>query len=264
MAIALDATSSSANITGVSSKTLAHTVTGTNPVLLVGITIAHTGGTVTVSSVTYAGINATQVGTSSSGNRRVDLWVLNNPPTGANNIVVTLSGTPDAYFNLGNASYTGARISNQPDVSGTAQATSTTTSKSLTTTLDNDWLVGVACDAATANPVISAGSTFRLQVYNRVDNGYELYLIDTNGAKSPAGSYSIGYTHDSGAWDFVACAISPAQPFTDTEVTSDAITVYSGYTLSTGDTSTSTDTIKKVISSSNTKSSPTWSNQSKS
>ncbi|WP_040549672.1 carboxypeptidase regulatory-like domain-containing protein [Pedosphaera parvula] len=97
--------SSSTNGNG-SSLTFAHTTgAGTNGLLLVGVS---TDNSTTVSSVTYGGINLTNVGGATApGNPkpRAEIWSLPNPPVGSNNVVVTLSGS--ANIVAGAATFTG-------------------------------------------------------------------------------------------------------------------------------------------------------------
>lgn len=211
MAIAVDATSSSANQTG-SSVTFAHTCGGSNRILVVAVSIA--AGIPTVSGITYNGVALTQIATvlGVAADRRTELWYLIAPATGANNIVVTLSGAPGAFFNVGAVSYTGVKQTGQPDATANTNNTSnvTTTSQAVTTVDDNCWLVGAICDGAADGSAVQSGTTFRLSVYNRVGAaGYELFFIDSNGAKTPAGSYSLGETHNSNRSAIIVASLSP-------------------------------------------------------
>lgn len=226
MAIALDATSSSANQVG-SSVTFAHTCSGSNRILIVGISIA--AGIPTVSSVTYNGVALTQIASvlGVAADRRTELWYLIAPATGSNNIVVTLSGAPGAFFNVGAVSYTGAKQSGQPDVSANTSNTTavTTTSQSVTTTTNNCWTVGVICDGAADQSTTQAGTTFRLKVHNRVGTaGYELFMVDSNGAVGAAGSYSLGETHASNRSAIIVAGIAAAT--TTLALTDDLVAYY--------------------------------------
>jgi hypothetical protein len=231
MAIALDATSSSANQTG-SSVTFSHTCTGSNRILIVGVAIADNSDTVT--GVTYNSVALTSIASADNfnGSRNVTLWYLIAPATGANNIVVTLSGTPAAFFSVGAASYTGVKQSGQPDAFGSYSGTSSTVdyTKSITTVADNCWLVGVLTNGNSLNPTADSGTTLRLSVYNRSGNGYELFLLDSNGAKTPASSYALGVSADAGAGAVIVASLAP---FTVQNLTLTANTV--AFTL-TGNT----------------------------
>ncbi|HXP17203.1 MAG TPA: DUF11 domain-containing protein, partial [Terriglobales bacterium] len=83
--------------------TFAHTSAGTNLVLVVGVSINITNNTgATVTGVTYNGIALSSAGAhNDAGNtRRVEMWTLIAPATGAHNVVVTLN-LPGASGTLG-------------------------------------------------------------------------------------------------------------------------------------------------------------------
>lgn len=68
-----------------------HTSTGTNRLLLVGVSI-NNGDLETVSSVSYGGVALTFVGAATRSNdARVEIWQLQNPPVGTADVVVNLS-----------------------------------------------------------------------------------------------------------------------------------------------------------------------------
>ncbi len=109
MAIARDTTTE--GTATANSLTFSHTCTGSNLLLLVGVSDSNGDG---VTGVTYNGVSMTQlvkdVG-GSSGYRYV--YGLLNPATGANNIVISDSGVTNLYA-VG-ASYTGVKQSGLPD-----------------------------------------------------------------------------------------------------------------------------------------------------
>ena len=79
--------------TGATSLTIAHTCTGSNRAIYVG-TYARDLGVGDVTGVTYNGVALTQIGlTQADDNNDLKLWRLVAPATGANNVVVTNSGT---------------------------------------------------------------------------------------------------------------------------------------------------------------------------
>ncbi|HEX9823253.1 MAG TPA: fibronectin type III domain-containing protein, partial [Actinomycetota bacterium] len=103
--VAVDNTSSTTG-TG-SSLTWSHTVgSGSNRVLIVGVSIRKSAKTVT--NVTYGGVDGfTQAGTQTfdATDHRVEIWYKIVPTIGTANIVVTLSGAEDAV--AGAVSFTG-------------------------------------------------------------------------------------------------------------------------------------------------------------
>jgi hypothetical protein len=199
-AIALDsAPGSIPNCSPCTSLTWAHTVTGTNPALVVS---GHTGiyATNPITGITYAGNAMTSVGAQATGvNQWVVLYQITGT-TGTNNIVI--SSSPSIALLGGAVSYTGVDQSSPVDVHGGSSLTSTNVVQSLTTSVDNAWLVG----AITANRALTptASSTYRDSCCG---NG----LYDTNGPQTPAGSYSVGATQsDTTVSAIYALALKPA------------------------------------------------------
>lgn len=152
MALAIDATSNSGDLTSVSSATWSHTCTGSNLILIVG---ANSRGVksdtnTTVTGVTYNGvaltkIRADQIDGSSAPDTfrgRSELWYLIAPATGAHNVVVTLTGTVTAT-GCGAVSFTGAiQGAGAIDAHNGATAnTDTTPSVNVTVVASNCYLI---------------------------------------------------------------------------------------------------------------------------
>lgn len=210
MAIALDNSAQSSNLSG-SSTSFSYTCTGSNLILIVGV---QTTVNQTVSSITYNGVGLTQIATKATPNsaRGVDLWYLINPATGSNTLAVNLGGAVSNWFSVSVASYTGVKQTGQPDASGSSSANSglTDVTQSVTTTANNCWLVGIMSNANSLNPTADSGTTLRQSLYNRSGNGYEGFYLDSNGAKTPAGSYALGVTADSGGGTIIVASIAPS------------------------------------------------------
>ncbi len=120
-----DATGASFN--GALTLTFSHTVTssGSDRVLIVGAASRDDGNNDTITGVTYDGAGMTKI-TDRAGdaNGYISLWFLANPSTGANNVVITGSGTAGGKFLVGGAvSFTGVDQST-PTGSATATAAS--------------------------------------------------------------------------------------------------------------------------------------------
>jgi len=95
--VAIDAVST--GVTTASSLTISHTTSGTNRLMLVGVSIVkETVGAPTVSSITYNGVGLSLVGAqaTSDSEGRIEIWRLVAPATGANNVVVNLSAVPQS------------------------------------------------------------------------------------------------------------------------------------------------------------------------
>lgn len=204
MAIAYDTSVTQQTSDGSGSTlTFSFTTTGTNRYLLVGC--LNTGyPTVTMTSVTYGGVAMTQIGLVDVGNvsgTQVEyLYGLANPASGANNIVLTASGT--CTIAAVAASYTGAQQTTALEASGTATGASGTGTKSITTITNNAWLVGHA--RGQSNASASTSTTFR-----PADNA-GLAMMDSNADKTPAGSYSLNFTTSgNNNWGILVASIAP-------------------------------------------------------
>ncbi len=103
--VAID-TASSGTTTG-SSVTIPHTTSGTNRLMLVGVSMAPKSG-YTVSSITYNGDNLSVVGTRQESDKaRIEIWSLIAPDTGAHDVVVTLSSSDHEGAAVGVMTFTG-------------------------------------------------------------------------------------------------------------------------------------------------------------
>jgi len=178
MAIAFDAISYGES--GTLTTTFSHTVTGSNPIIFVGVNVNSTSDKIT--GVTYNGVSMTRVVlTAAFGSTRSVLYVLANPSTGANNVVVTSSDTTYRWCSA--ASYTDANATGQPDASSSTTASGTTVTGTLTTIANNCWTIGFFYNNANTNFSAGASTTLR-------GSGFFTFL-DSNAAKTPAGSVSI-------------------------------------------------------------------------
>lgn len=210
MAIAFDATTQ-ADKTAATSWTLAHTVTGSNPVLLVGIN-DQTDATDSVTGVTYNGVAMTRVAlVQNATNTQTNLYVyfLPNPATGANNVVVSFSGSRSGQVRA--ASYTGAANS-QPEASNTANnANSSALSCAVTTLTDNAWVIGFFV-ASLDGGAAGSGTTLR-----GTNDRAALYESSSNPI-TPTALTTLNFTATANpAWTNLACVMSVA-PFAATSM----------------------------------------------
>lgn len=199
MAIAYDNSTASA-YSGASSTTVtwSHTCSGTDRVLVVGVYTTNDN----LSTVTYNGVSCTFIGKIAGTTDYIHLYYLINPASGANNVVATATS---ALLGYGQAtSITGAKQSGQPDASATgANASTTNFTTSVTTVADNSWLVGIVYGGGTI--VAGTGTTFRAQSVANV-----LGMMDSNGAKSPAGSYGLNATQSSSFMSMIVASFAPS------------------------------------------------------
>lgn len=185
-ALAIDAVTTT-SYTGASTITFSHTVSGGNRALFVVTPFYNGGGSVT--NVTYAGVGLTRVAQSplSSFSDRVEIWRLIAPPTGTNNVVITLSA--NASGGAMAISFTGA---NQTAPEGPAATiTGSGTSANLTVTSGAGQIVidGIAHDNATS--LTMGADTIRTQRLN-ITVGGERVGISTD--EAPSASEIMNWT----------------------------------------------------------------------
>lgn len=187
MAIAYD--NSTQGNSSTSSLTFSHTCSGSDRVLILDI---YWGAARTVSGVTYAGVAMTEVVAplDTGGNERHGMYYLIAPATGANNVVITLSGTTGIVGIA--SSYTGADQTAPIGATRTELGleTGTSYSEALTTATDNSWVVWATRDYA--GRTISAGANTALR--QREAAIYGMIFADSNAAVTPAGSRTLTLT----------------------------------------------------------------------
>jgi hypothetical protein len=201
MAIAYDTVTHS-GFSSASSFSFSHTTSGSDRLLIVHVY----DGNDRVTNVTYNGVGLTLVEdllmTGAAAGQYIQLWYLLNPASGTNNVTITGSASMSLYASA--VSYTGVEQTGQPDAS-TKQAASPNTSltTTVTTTDDNCWLMGYAYRGTTISA--GAGTTLRGGSVAGI-----LEVIDSNGAKTPAGSHSLITTSSSTFAGHVMASFSPA------------------------------------------------------
>lgn len=190
MAIAYD-TFTNGNFVSGTSRTFSHTCTGSDLILFVEAVINTNSDWVT--GITYNGVSMTRIQTvSPTVNRRLYLYYLVGPATGANNVVISTSSSAAIGGNA--ASYTGvAQTGTIIDVSTTVTDTSSPIDTTLTTTIDDCWTILCGTMDGTVAFTASTGSTLR------GGNGtyLDVQIFDSNGPKNPAGSTTMTVTNAS-------------------------------------------------------------------
>lgn len=218
--IAFDATTNSGLKTNSSSFSWAHTCTGSNLILVVGVfTYDITAGDREVSGITYNGVALTKINHSLNTNHRVELWYLINPATGSNTVAVTMAGV-NSKVGAGAISLTGAAQSGQPEATGTATGSSTSPSVDVTTVADNSWVIDCVIHqffttretGDCPNSAVGAGQTER---YFIGDDAAEAGGAgSTEGPKTPAEAVTMSWGSDAGcgagAWATIASSFAPS------------------------------------------------------
>lgn len=184
-------------------KTFSHTCSGSNRILFVSTFGAV--GSDTVTGVTYNGVAMTLVKTllTPTDGRYLGAWVLMNPASGANNVVISVS-SGDTYGMA--VSYTGTAQTGQPDSFG---FNSNTFTSSLTTSTNvvasNCWNVYLNRAAYFPPPVAGTGATLR-----SANATYGQGIFDSNGTVG-TGSQSMTCTCSSpGPFSGVLISFAPS------------------------------------------------------
>lgn len=198
MAIALDTSTDGGFVNTGTSLTFSHTCSGSDRVLFV----AAFGDTADlVTGATYNSVAMTLVGKDIVGiDRYVYLYVLFNPASGANNVVISASSS--IVIQGLAVSYTGADQSGSVDSSAHSNNPSTSLVQSTTVVAANSWTVAAFRTNATT-ATAGTGSTERKKYGG-------LYLADSNGPLA-AGSRSMTYDNSVGnGWSGVIASFAPA------------------------------------------------------
>lgn len=198
-AIAFDS-ASQGKVTGNTALTYSHTVTGSNTLLVVGVSIESASDLVT--GVTYNGVGMTRIQYQTGNAEGAYLYYVNaSAGTGTHNIVVSTSSSTD--IRSASVSYTGVLQSGQPDAS-TKQTTTVNNpvTTALNTVADSSWMISYA---QSNGFVVSAGAgtTFRSQTVDQF-NG----IGDSNSPITPPQSYSMSWSGGT-VWNIVQASFSP-------------------------------------------------------
>lgn len=181
MAVAFDAASGAQGVF-VNTISWSHTCTGSDLKLFVTMSYSLVPG-MTVTGVTYNGVAMTQLGSTitAPGGIKSVKYFLQNPATGANNIVLNTDNAGD-ILDCNATSYNGTDTSTAPNLIATDIASGTPTTTTGTTTVNNAWTILLGNGGQTAG----TGSTKRGS--SHAQNGC---IYDSNAAITPAGSYSM-------------------------------------------------------------------------
>ncbi len=182
------------------SATWAHTVTGSDTLLIVGINRGQDLDDVT--SVTYNGVAMTQLGKVDTGSSFMYLYGLVAAATGANNIVVNWTNSGTVYCAA--ASYTGVSQTGLPDSAHADSGNSGTLTGTTTVVAANCWLVGFQRNESGTPLTAGAGTVVRKAV---TGNTY-IAVIDSNTTVG-TGSQSLITTSGSNQWGSVIASVAP-------------------------------------------------------
>jgi hypothetical protein len=189
VAIAFDS-GNKGSITGASSITVSHTCTGSDLALVVFAACANSTDFLATATATYNGVS---MGTAriafSLANLSLYAWVLAGPATGANNVVITPSGS--AYLDVFTASFTG--VDQTTPVSAVASAGSSfiPTPQSLSISVPTGgYAVDMFFRRTTASSTTPDASQTRISTELVPSGG-----VSTSGASYKADATAMVWTH---------------------------------------------------------------------
>jgi len=208
-AIEIDAVSSGTG-TG-SSITVSHiTGSGTNHLMLVGISGYRVGADPTNPSVTYGGVALTLVGTQASPYTGERMWIyqLVAPASGTADVVVTFAADMGGGAGVGVITFTGV---NQTTPLGTfVSASGDSTTASVTNVSSaTGWLVFDTLHyggPSSTIPTVGAGQT---QQWNLDNLPGQYGYSHTCGSTKPGAATTMSWTFDSNTWALGAVPIKP-------------------------------------------------------
>lgn len=187
MAIAFDAKSQAGPFTSGATQSVTQTCTGSNLILIAGVT--YTGS---ISAATYNSVAMTLLAARTINGQNYAMYYLVNPSTGSNNLSFTSSGV---VLGLVGASYTGAKQTGQPDSTNNSQTAGSSATVTDTIINTNCWLIGIGGAQGTGFSTFSSGDTERTQVVD-APNDWGLDISDKNGVVS-VGSNSLSWSANS-------------------------------------------------------------------
>jgi parallel beta-helix repeat protein len=143
------------------SLTISHTTSGSNRLMLVGVSI-NNDNLETVSSITYNGVALSLVGFvdhqgSGGDDSRVEIWKLVDPPVGTFNLVITFSADLKRYAVAGVTTFTGVDQTDPLKAFAASYGDSNSPSLSVPSTSDELVLGVFACETCTSVSFSSPG-----------------------------------------------------------------------------------------------------------
>lgn len=185
MAIARD-TSASININTNNGSPNNATVAYTNNGSVILLTVTNNTSSTNATAAVYGGSAMTKlVQGTLTGDDTSTSWILYSPPTGANNLVVTMAGVGVINVKGAIASWSGTGTSSNTSLN-TEDANDASNTHSITPTVANCWAI-LAVHNADANPVAGTGSNLVV-----VNGGAGIF--DSNGTIPSGSPYSMTIT----------------------------------------------------------------------
>ena len=208
MAIAVDSVSSGTG-TG-SSITVSHTTSGTNRLMLVGISGRASSGPAVVSGVTYNGVALSLVGSKTAYSLVTTIYKLVAPDTGTHDVVVSFSTAPDKGGVVGVVTFTGVSQTTPLGTFASASGSSTAPSVNVSSATGELVLDTLVDEDATVTMTAGAGQTERW-------NAQFTYMGGAGSTKAGDTTVTMSWTL-SGSANWAIGAV-PIKPITENVIT---------------------------------------------
>lgn len=164
---------------------------GTDRFLIVApCAVPNSGRNDILTSMTYNGVALTKQISEEpqTSGQWIGIWTLANPTAGSNTLTINSSENwgPGGGVYIHHAVYTGVSGTPTIDVGSPVDNSSNSVTLNVTTTGDNAWLFSTTRSVDTGDQIAGTGTVERTDTANSTG--------DSNGAKTPTGSYSMGWT----------------------------------------------------------------------
>ncbi|MEO2018106.1 MAG: DUF4347 domain-containing protein [Fuerstiella sp.] len=200
--VAVDASSNGTTLDQ-ASKTVSHTTSGTNRLMLVSVTMDPHGDS--VSSITYNGVNLSLVGVQDTGNHsRSEIWSLVAPDTGTHDVVVSLTGTLHKGVTVGVMTFTEVDQVT-PLLNFTGSSGDSSTASTTVTSANDDLMFGVVDSHLGSASTPGAGQTEYFDITIGQSNS-------SGTVEAGAASVTTSWTVVNDKWSVAAVSIQAAPP----------------------------------------------------
>jgi len=213
MAIAYVNSSNSGGDATVSSISWSHTVSGTNAVLIVGVSSYDpTDADRVITGVTYNSVAMTEIKHQSNDadDRSASIWYLVGPSTGSNTVEVTFTGTVLDAIGMAVVLSGVDQVTPLDGNNGANASSANSVSTTVTTAKNNSWIVDTVATDGLSENITGDGS--------QVDRQFvEMTPLDgamTTLATTTPGSIGVGVSEDgvfTPDWAYAAAAFMPVQ-----------------------------------------------------
>jgi hypothetical protein len=197
---------SSGSINSGSSLTISHTTSGSDRLMLVGVSLRPTSNNYSVASITYNGVALTKVGSVvRKSAARTEIWRLIAPPTGTSNVVITFNSSVTSGAVAGVITFTGVNQTTPLGTFVSATGSSGTASRNVSSAV-GEMVFGVV-DARTSSSLTQgAAQTERWDLTAGSGNSHGAGSTQ-QGAVAVTTAWSLGSSAD---WAIGAVPIKPA------------------------------------------------------